>query len=147
MTRRKQISALERELGEISAEMSKARAAGDDTKELSRHQESIVLELAALYRPPVHSPRQLSLAQASLLAAVFALSLMAGLLLFRTGPARGAHMSEVCWWLLAIALLFGTPAAAIARMRGARWRRRATKRAASGDTSIDTLRSAGIGGG
>lgn len=88
MTRRKQIAALERELGEISAEMNKARADGDDTKQLSRHQESIVLELAALYRPPSGSPRRLSLAQASLLAAVFAVSLMAGLLLFVTGHFR-----------------------------------------------------------
>lgn len=52
-------------------------------------------------------------------------------------------MSEVCWWLLAVALLLGTPAAAIARIRGARWRPRATNRAASGDPSIDTLRSTG----
>ncbi|MBN7567106.1 hypothetical protein D2E64_11330 [Mycobacteroides abscessus] len=88
MTRRKQIAALERELGDISAEMNKARALGHDTKQLSRDQETIVLELVALYRPPARSPRQLSLAQASLVAAVFTLSLMAGLLLFVTGYIR-----------------------------------------------------------
>ncbi|MFA4085203.1 host-nuclease inhibitor Gam family protein [Mycobacteroides salmoniphilum] len=88
MTRRRRVAELEREIGEISAEMNTARAAGKDTKELSRHQESIVLDLVALHRPPARSRRQLSLAQASLLAAVFALSLMAGLLLFVTGHVQ-----------------------------------------------------------
>ncbi|SKU94917.1 Uncharacterised protein [Mycobacteroides abscessus subsp. bolletii] len=88
MTRLRRIAELERELGEISADMSTARAAGDDTKELSRYQEAVVLELAVLYRPPARSRRQLGLAQASLLAAVFALSLMAGLLLFVAGHFR-----------------------------------------------------------
>ncbi|RIR19313.1 hypothetical protein D2E28_23740 [Mycobacteroides abscessus] len=83
-TRLKRIAELERELGEISADIGKARSAGDGTKQLSRYQEGIAQELAALYRPPARSSRQLSLAQASLLAAVFALSLMAGLLLFVT---------------------------------------------------------------
>ncbi|SKF35804.1 Uncharacterised protein [Mycobacteroides abscessus subsp. massiliense] len=88
MTRLSRIAELERELGEISADMNTARAAGDDTEELSRSQETVALELAALYRPPARSRRQLSLAQASLLAAVFALSLMAGLLLFVAGHFR-----------------------------------------------------------
>lgn len=84
-TRLKRIAELERELGEISADIRKARSAGgDDTKQLHRYQKGIAQELAALYRPPARSSRQLSLAQASLLAAVFALSLMAGLLLFVT---------------------------------------------------------------
>lgn len=83
-TRVKRIAELERELGEIPADIRKARSAGDDTKQLSRYQEGIAQELAAQYRPPARSSRQLSLAQASLLAAAFALSLMAGLLLFVT---------------------------------------------------------------
>ncbi|SLJ67389.1 Uncharacterised protein [Mycobacteroides abscessus subsp. abscessus] len=90
MTRRKRIAELERELGEISAEIGRARDAGDDSAEttLIKDQKSIVQDLVALHQPLAHSRRQLSLAQASVLAAVFALALMAGLLLFVTGHFR-----------------------------------------------------------
>lgn len=87
-TRRKQIAELERRLGAISAALSRARAAGDGTSELINDQELTVQDLIALHRPPARSRRQLSLAQASLLAAVFALALMAALLLFATGHSR-----------------------------------------------------------
>lgn len=85
MTGRKRIAELERGLGEISADMSKARAAGDDTAELIKDQEFIVQDLVALHQPPARSRRQLSLAQASILAALFALALMASLLLSVSG--------------------------------------------------------------
>ncbi|MGL5443163.1 MAG: hypothetical protein ACRDDJ_11915, partial [[Mycobacterium] stephanolepidis] len=60
----------------------------DGTAELIKDQEFAVHDLVALHRPPARSRRQLSLAQASLLAAVFALSLMASLLLSVTGYFR-----------------------------------------------------------
>lgn len=88
MTRRQRIAELERQLGEISADLRKARATGDDTTELIKDQEFTVQDLVAAHRPGSRSRRELSLTQASFLAAVFALSLMAGLLLFVTGHFR-----------------------------------------------------------
>lgn len=88
MTRRKRIAELERQLGEISAGFRKARAAGDDTTELIKSQEFTVKDLVALHRPPGRSRRQLSLAQASFLAAVFTIALMVSLLLSVTGYFR-----------------------------------------------------------
>lgn len=88
MTRRKRITELERQLGEISADLRKARAAGADTIELIKSQEFTIQDLVALRRPPARSRRQLSFAQASLLAAVFTLALMVSLLLSATGYFR-----------------------------------------------------------
>lgn len=88
MPRRKRITELERQLGEISADLRKARAAGDDTTELIKSQEFTVKDLVALHRPPGRSRRQLSLAQASCLAAVFTIALMVSLLLSVTGYFR-----------------------------------------------------------